>query len=252
MSDNLYKFPKKPNDKDKRGFFGKNGLYIIMLASMVMIGITGYISSQKRVEAPELAPPQYDEAQDWLETFTGPGATAPPEAAPEPLDINTAKAQPAAVDISADVSGEPEPTPEPPPAKITRMARPAEGEVLVPFSPEAPVFSKTLEDWRTHDAVDIKGPIGSKVVAAADGTIENVYDDPSYGITIIIDHGAGVKSIYQNLSTDELVKKGAAVSMGATISGIGESAPAEAYDEPHLHFAVEVDGKRVDPAPYYE
>ena len=127
---------------------------------------------------------------------------------------------------------------------------PLNGSVSMEHSPDALVFDKTMGDWRTHDGVDVAAQIGTKVMAVADGTVVDVYEDDMYGTTVVIDHGAGVLSYCSNLAAVPTVKEGDGVIMGAVIGSVGDTALAETGDVAHLHFAITVDGKSVDPLNY--
>ncbi len=124
---------------------------------------------------------------------------------------------------------------------------PVSGEIITPHSEENLIYSKTLDDWRTHTGIDIKSIIGTEVVAADDGIIEDIYTDELMGITIVIDHLNGLKSIYSNLSTSTVVGKGNEIKRGEVISAVGDSAISETAQVGHLHFELYDDGKAIDP-----
>ena len=73
---------------------------------------------------------------------------------------------------------------------------PIGNEVLKPFSDGQPVYSETMQDWRTHNGTDFKGEKGTEVKAVADGTILKVENDPLWGPVIEIDHGFQIISRY--------------------------------------------------------
>ncbi len=126
---------------------------------------------------------------------------------------------------------------------------PVNGDISIDFSDTVPVFSQTMNDYRTHLGIDIRASLGSDVVAVADGTVTNVWDDPFMGTCVSIEHSGNAVSIYKNL--DPVVKDGiiigASVKSGDVIGAIGESAMNEIADEPHLHYELKVDNKHVDP-----
>ena len=127
---------------------------------------------------------------------------------------------------------------------------PLAGNVVSQFSNEELVYSKTMADWRTHNGVDISAQIGTKVMAAADGTVKDVYTDDLYGTTVVVDHGDGLLSIYSNLASVPTVVAGDYVSMGLVIGAVGDTALAEASETQHLHFEMQKDGAAVNPADY--
>ena len=126
---------------------------------------------------------------------------------------------------------------------------PVVGDISVDFSDTVPVFSQTMNDYRTHLGVDIGASLGSDVVAVADGTVTNVWEDPFMGTCVSIEHSGNALSIYKNLdpSVKDGIIIGASVKSGDVIGAIGESAMNEIAEEPHLHYELKVDNKHVDP-----
>lgn len=133
-----------------------------------------------------------------------------------------------------------------------KIMMPVSGEIIKEYSMDNLVYSKTFKDYRTHRGLDIKANRSEAVLAVFDGVIENVYTDSLEGIVIEINHNNGFKSIYKNLSSDKMVKKGESVSKGQAISGVGETAIFESEDEEHLHFELKKDDEFVDPEEYFE
>lgn len=130
------------------------------------------------------------------------------------------------------------------------MVVPVFGTAYTEFSEDKLVYSKTLDQWSTHEGIDIKAEEGSPVRAAMDGVVEELVNDPRLGLTIIIDHGGNIKTKYSNLSTLDLVTVNQKVKKGDVISGVGKTALYEIADDPHLHFEVIKDGKNIDPRKY--
>ena len=125
-------------------------------------------------------------------------------------------------------------------------------EILKDYSPDKPTYSATMGDWRTHSGIDFKATEGEQVKAISYGTVTSIYDDVLWGTVIEIDHGNGLKSYYMNLADTlpEGISAGVGVTGGTVIGAIGETAISECSDEPHLHFELRVNDKRVDPAAY--
>ena len=90
--------------------------------------------------------------------------------------------------------------------------------------------------------MDIAAPVGTPVVAATAGRVIDVGDYFFSGHTIVLDHGAGLLSLYAHLSavdvTAQKVPRGAIARVGATGHVTG----------PHLHFSVYLNATAVDPA----
>jgi len=138
----------------------------------------------------------------------------------------------------------------PPVDNPTTMILPVQGRLGHDFTKDALVYSKTLEEWTSHDGIDIIAKEGTIVRASLGGTIREVYEDDLWGIVIIIDHGNGLQTRYCNLSNGQMVREGQKVQKGDPISGVGKSAGIEMAEEAHLHFEVLKDGKYVDPMEY--
>lgn len=124
------------------------------------------------------------------------------------------------------------------------------GEILKKYAVDSFVYSDTLEEWTTHFGIDIKAEKATVVKASAAGTITNIKNDPRYGLSIIIEHTNGYKTIYSNLLTTEFVEVGESVTQGQTLGTVGNTATFEIADESHLHFEILKDDEKVDPEIY--
>ena len=112
-------------------------------------------------------------------------------------------------------------------------------------------YNKTLGNYYEHMGVDFTAEVGSEVYAVASGTVESVYtSDVLVGTQITIDHGDGVKSVYQFVEAKEGLKAGDEVKQGDVIATVAEANGSEYKDGAHLHFEVFKDGANVDPAEY--
>lgn len=136
------------------------------------------------------------------------------------------------------------------PKKELVFAYPIEGEKTREFSMENLIYSETLEEWTTHQGLDIKADRTTVVKAAETGTVVAIKNDPRYGLTVIIEHENGFKTVYSNLLTTEFVTEDEKVEKGQSIGTVGNSAVFEIADEPHLHFEMIKDGEYVDPTVY--
>lgn len=133
---------------------------------------------------------------------------------------------------------------------LETMEIPLIGALINDYSPDQLIYSATLDQWMTHDGIDIRADLGSTVATAMDGTITAVTNDSTWGCTITIDHGAGIKTTYSNLQNIDGVTVGAKVKKGDTIGAVGQTALYEIADPPHLHFTLSIDGKPIDSKQY--
>ncbi len=129
---------------------------------------------------------------------------------------------------------------------------PVAGEIIKDYAMETLVYSETLDEWCTHSGIDIEAEKSSVVVATEKGKVESIKSDPRYGLTVVIAHSNGFKSVYSNLLTTEFVKEGEDVEKGQTIATVGESASFEVADRSHLHFEMYKDGITVNPTIYFK
>ena len=136
------------------------------------------------------------------------------------------------------------------PKRELEFMYPVEGEIIKEFAKENLVFSETLQEWIVHKGIDIKADRTTVVKASEEGTVKAIKNDPRYGLTVIIEHRDGYKTIYSNLLTTEFVAEGEQVEKGQTIGTVGNSAAFEIADEPHLHFELLKDEEPLNPTLY--
>ena len=125
------------------------------------------------------------------------------------------------------------------------------GTVAASFSETELVFSKTLEQWSTHRAVDFVAEEGSDVLAVWDGVVTAIDNDPLYGYCVSISLGDGLVSRYCGLSENVSVSVSQTVKKGAKIGEIGNTMIIENADGAHLHFETYKNGKLINPAEYF-
>ena len=122
-----------------------------------------------------------------------------------------------------------------------------------PFSGSFPITLDFGEAWpplytheSPHQGIDYGTPIGTPILASADGTVTVVKDLPNgYGKYIMLQHEGGYQTIYAHLSTFA-VRIGQEVSKGDIIGYSGSSGNSTG---PHLHFEMRNQGVRIDPKP---
>jgi len=99
---------------------------------------------------------------------------------------------------------------------------------------------------RFHAGVDFAADYGSKILAADTGIVILADWYGGYGNTVVIDHGAGLSSLYGHAS-QLLVSVGQTVKQGDVVSLVGSTGFSTG---PHLHFEVRENGDPVDPMKY--
>jgi murein DD-endopeptidase MepM/ murein hydrolase activator NlpD len=94
-----------------------------------------------------------------------------------------------------------------------------------------------------HLGIDIAGPTGAPLVAAAEGQVYRTGSDEYLGKFVEIQHGLGYVTVYGHCSRIA-VQKGDDVAQGQVIAYVGQSGQASA---PHLHFEIWREGEAIDP-----
>lgn len=136
------------------------------------------------------------------------------------------------------------------PEKRQSFIMPVDGAVTLEYAMDKLVYSKTLEEWRAHSGIDIASDRGTPVKAVAEGVVCDIRNDLYYGITVLIDHGDDLKSLYRNLAADDIVTVNQKVKQGEIIGSIGNTAMDESSEQPHLHFEVLEKDVYTDPVAY--
>jgi len=163
------------------------------------------------------------------------------------------------------VNGLPQKTVTPPPEVRERIAREAETVYLARLNDSAGSDFLSGFDWPSpgilsgvfgsqridngvamapHFGVDMAAPVGTPIVAPADGVVSISADHYLDGGLTLIDHGQGVSTAYLHQSK-RLVKAGEAVKRGQRIGVIGATGRATG---PHLHWAMNWFEVRLDPS----
>ncbi len=107
-------------------------------------------------------------------------------------------------------------------------------------------FGETITNPNGHTGLDYGLPIGTAVLAAAEGTVVKVANDPKgYGLHIILEHQSGLQTLYAHLSRCA-AWKGQSMRAGELLGRSGTSGNSTG---PHLHFEVRLEGKPIDPLP---
>ena len=215
---------------------GSAGFFATMAVFLLAVGLSGYFLLLDKEEEPLPAI-----VEEPVETTV----SAAVEEVPEPV-VEVLTPEP--------VQETPPPMPEievddtPVIAEAPKLiVTPVHGEVLMAFSMEELTYNPTMEDWRTHNGIDIAAASGTTVLAACNGQVLTVEEDALMGTTVILEHDGGYQTTYANLQVAPPVAAGDFVSAGQIIGAVGTTAAAESAQEAHLHFAVTKGGESIDP-----
>lgn len=94
-----------------------------------------------------------------------------------------------------------------------------------------------------HPGLDIDAPEGSDVRSVFDGTVAYAAWLHGYGLTVIVDHGGGLVSIYAHASVIT-VEEGEGVARGQSLGKVGDTGSLRG---PYLYFELREEGAPVDP-----
>ncbi len=133
-------------------------------------------------------------------------------------------------------------------AKRERLASmpsilPTEGWVTSGFGMRVSPFTGRRQ---FHHGLDIAADYGTPIVAPARGRVIFAGRRGPLGTALVVDHGYGTRTTYGH-AKELYVKKGDRVERGMRIATVGNTGRSTG---PHLHYAVSIGGKTVDPRDY--
>lgn len=237
MMEKLRRVLSRLREKSAAFLRGK-GYYIALTACIAVVGAAAAVAFLPAEEeeapspAPSDAPVAYSNDERLSEALKTPVPTPALTPAPTPMP---------------DFTAAPEKTPAP---QRTKAAPPLRGEIIWGYAVDSLLYSRTLDQWMTHPGVDVASPKGTKVHAVYAGTVEGVYHDDAFGVTVEVLSQDGITAVYANLKEDVPLREGAKVNAGDLIGYVGDTAVSECGEKSHLHFGLYVKGKSVDPADY--
>jgi len=97
--------------------------------------------------------------------------------------------------------------------------------------------------YQLHAGIDIAVPTGTPVRATAAGRVIHAGPNGGYGLTVVIDHGYGLQTLYAH-NARVLVQAGEKVERGDVLALSGSTGVSTG---PHVHYEVHVDGRPVNP-----
>ena len=241
--------------------FESKGFYIALLSLIVMVGFSVYARRVQENEAKEVS---FDDAA-WQEAI---------EESKIELKGEASELVPVEKEAEAEKSEEKEAEEKKPevnengeetlvqaveasaaaiPAeedKVFGIRLPCDGKIVAECSVDELVYCGAMDDWRTHNGVDIAANEGEAVKAAAGGVVSEVYEDELLGVVVVLDHGNEISTLYGNLQSYDFIRTGTEVKSGDIIGGIGKPGALEADAEPHLHFELRKNGNYENPMQY--
>jgi len=117
---------------------------------------------------------------------------------------------------------------------------PAKGEITGSFGVRRIINGQKRSP---HTGIDLDAEEGTPVMASNSGMVALADELFFSGKSVILDHGWGIYSMYFHLS-GILAQKGNRVTRGDLLGRVGSTGRSTG---PHLHWAIKIDGARVDP-----
>jgi len=106
-------------------------------------------------------------------------------------------------------------------------------------------FHPVLQKWRAHKGIDYGAPVGTRVKATGNGTVEFVGVQGGYGKVVVLRHQGRYTTVYGHLSGfANGLRKGNRVSQGDIIGFVGATGLASG---PHLHYEFRVNDVHQNP-----
>ncbi|MGH7687794.1 MAG: M23 family metallopeptidase [Candidatus Dormibacteria bacterium] len=132
-------------------------------------------------------------------------------------------------------------------AASTSFVKPVDGAVVsqgfgctdVPVEP----VDDDCPGGHWHSGIDLAAATGTTVVAAAAGHAHVIVSATGFGLHVVIDHGAGLQTLYGHLSAVTTADRDE-VAAGQPIGAVGSTGNSTG---PHLHFEVDRNGVAEDP-----
>ena len=109
-------------------------------------------------------------------------------------------------------------------------------------------FNPILNVKKLHTGIDLAAPVGTAILATADGKVTLSEFSEGYGNHIKITHDQTYSTMYAHMASLE-VKEGETVKAGQVIGLIGNSGKSLGV---HLHYEVLKNGEKVNPVEYFE
>jgi murein DD-endopeptidase MepM/ murein hydrolase activator NlpD len=125
------------------------------------------------------------------------------------------------------------------------MRRPVRGESVRLTSGYGMRLHPVLTVPRMHTGVDWSAPVGTPILAAGNGVIEEAVRKGQYGNYVRVRHANGYQTTYGHLSRfGPNIRQGAKVRQGEVLGFVGCTGLCSG---PHLHYEVLVNSRYVDP-----
>ena len=247
----------KKEDISKREKSAAVGLVVCFVAMIAIVGMITFSQYQRRTqeERQQLAEAETDKDTNDTANMPNNDMDAPYDEDERAQAANTDEIQ-AEIDTSDTVVT---PNVVITPAQSSTLyfavndvlGWPVDGNVILGYNMDTPVYFSTLDQYKYNPAIMIGGEVGDEVSAAAIGEVTSIKEDAKTGITITMNLGNGYEAVYGQLK-DVCVEEGERVDKGEVIGYLSEPTKYFSVEGPNLYFQLLKDGTPVNPMEYME
>jgi len=125
------------------------------------------------------------------------------------------------------------------------LRRPVSGRITSGFGYR---IHPILHTRRFHNGIDIGAGYGTPIHSADSGTVIFTGWKSAYGLTVLVDHGSGVSTMYAHCKRGSIrVHTGQKVSRGQVLAGVDSTGWSTGN---HLHWSVFKNGRAVNPTTF--
>lgn len=145
---------------------------------------------------------------------------------------------------------EKEPEEDKPTVSVIVFDMPVNGVIIKDYVDSSVVYNQTLGLYSGHKAIDFSAEADAQVSVVYDGVIESITTGKLEGVTLTVDHGNGLKTVYNSIEVNEDLQVGQTLKKGDALGVVSTNNRTEYKDGAHLHFEVLEDGKKISPYKY--
>ncbi|MEG1557657.1 MAG: M23 family metallopeptidase [Oscillospiraceae bacterium] len=226
---------KEPQRISMKTLLRKNGFYIALVICVIAAAVASYAAVDKILE-------NFTKENNDSARITD--ISPLPEDDSSHVSENTENVVRPKEKLTTVETQEPVSTAEP---FVAVYSKPVDGKLTNMFSGGELAKNKTMNDWRTHNGVDIEAAEGTKVVALYSGEIIRSGKDELWGYFAELKLDTGYTAIYKNLAPITGLTAGKRLSQGDVLGQVGTSSIIEGAEPAHLHLEIKSGDNYIDP-----
>lgn len=123
---------------------------------------------------------------------------------------------------------------------------PVEGNIVIGYNMDNTIYFPTLDLYKCSPSIVISSDVGTPVLSAAPGIVEDIYEDAVIGTTMVVSIGDGYKAVYGQLGS-LAVGINDTVAAGTELGLVAEPTKYFSVEGSNLYFELTHDGTPVDP-----